>query len=144
MLTITACEKQKAVVYVDEAWNRDYAKSVCEMRQKNTGVACIDSPEQIATGLKLRFSSAVRQATACKNVTVNYGFVIKNLDEFKSGWSLSFNVGIDDGATDYSNSEWQIIDNKTQKKYGEGSLKDAVEAATRICVLATESGGVIP
>jgi hypothetical protein len=64
-------------------------------------------------------------------VTISYTPLGKeNMNDFENGWSLSFNVGIGGGAVDYSNSEWQVIDNKTQKRYGEGPLKDAVEAAT--------------
>jgi hypothetical protein len=50
---------------------------------------------------------------------------------------------IDEGDIDYSNSEWQIIDNKTQKRLSQGPLKDAVEAATRIWIVATGQGGSV-
>lgn len=62
---------------------------------------------------------------------------------YEDGWSLSFHVGIDGGDVDYSNSEWQVIDNKTQKRFGEGPLKDMVEAATRVCTVATGRGGSV-
>ena len=143
-LALAACEKRKTVVFVDTAWNRDYAKNACEIYQRNLNVACIETPEQIATKLKLRFSSSVRQTPACNDVTISYEPLGKNnLKDFEDGWSLSFNVGIDGGAVDYSNSEWQVIDNKTRKSFGEGPLKDAVEAATRICVVATGNGGSV-
>jgi hypothetical protein len=45
------------------------------------------------------------------------------------------------GAIDYSNSELQIADINTKKRFREGLLKDAVEATTRICTVATGRGG---
>jgi hypothetical protein len=54
-----------------------------------------------------------------------------------------FDIEIDKGDIDYANSEWNIIDNKTKKRFGEGSLKDAVESANRICIVATGRGGTV-
>jgi hypothetical protein len=62
-------------------------------------------------------------------------------DLTNAGARTSLNVVIDEGDIDYSNSGWQIIDNKTLKRFSKGSLKDAVEAATRICIVATGQGG---
>ncbi|MGC2830249.1 MAG: hypothetical protein WB994_11465 [Candidatus Acidiferrum sp.] len=67
----------------------------------------------------------------------------QNLKDYENGWSLSFNVGIEGGDIDYSNSVWQIIDVKTKKRFGEGPMKDAVEAAARICTVATGMGGKV-
>jgi len=98
----------------------------------------------MATELRLRFASAVLQSLACKDVTItNEPLGEKNLKDFENGWSLSFDVGIDGGAIDYSKTTWQIIDNKTKKRFGEGPMKDAVEAATRICIVATGRGGSV-
>jgi hypothetical protein len=109
--------------------------------KKNLGVACIKTPEQIATELRLRFASAVLQSPACRDVTItNEPLGERNLKDYENGWSLSFNAGIDGGDIDYSNSEWQIIDNKTKKRFGEGPMKDAVEAAARICTLQLAVG----
>jgi hypothetical protein len=141
---LSGCQKQKETVFLDSWWNRDYAMNACEIYKKNLGVACINTPEQMATELRLRLASAVLQSPACKDVTItNEPLGEKNLKEYEGGWSLSFNVGIDGGAIDYSNSEWQIIDNKTKKRFSEGPLKDAVEAATRICTVATGRGGSV-
>jgi len=138
------CQKRKETIFLDSAWNRDYAMNACEIYKKNLSVACIKTPEQMATELRLRFASAVLQSSACKDVTVtNEPLGQQNMKRFEVGWSLSFNVGIDGGDIDYSNSEWQIIDNKTQKRFGEGSLKDTVEAAERICTVATGKGGSV-
>jgi hypothetical protein len=118
--------------------------NACEIYKKNYKVACFNNPEQISTELRLRFASAIRQSAACKDVTVSdEPLGQQNMKAFEDGWSLSFNVGIDGGDIDYSNSQWQIIDNKTKKRFGEGPLKDAVEAATRICTVATGQGGSV-
>jgi hypothetical protein len=145
LLPIVLCGcRKKETIFLDSAWNRDYAMNACEIYKKNLSVACIKTPEQMATELRLRFASAVLQSPACKDVTITNELLgERNLKEYENGWSLSFNVGIDGGAIDYSNSEWQIIDNKTKKRFGEGPLKDAVEAATRICIVATGHGGSV-
>ncbi len=120
------------------------AMNACELYKNNYRVACLKTPEQIATELRLRFASALLQSAACKKVTLNYAPLNQGIGkEYEDGWRLSFNIGIDGGEIDYSNSDWQIIDNKTKKRFGEGSLKDAVEAATRICTVATGQGGSV-
>jgi|ERR1700676_5464781 len=141
---LSGCQKRKETIFLDSAWNRDYAMNACEIYKKNLGVACIKTPEQTATELRLRFASAVLQSPACKDVTVtNEPLGEQNMKDYENGWSLSFNVGIDGGDIDYSNSEWQIIDVKTKKRFGEGPMKDAVEAASRICTVATGMGGTV-
>jgi hypothetical protein len=143
-ISLSGCQRQKETVFLDSAWNRDYAKNACEVYRKNLGVACFKTPEQMATELKLRFASAVLQTPACKDVTINNELLSeRNIEAFEHGWSLSFNVGINGGDIDYPNSEWQIIDNKTKKRFGEGPLKDAVEAAARICTVATGNRGSV-
>src|SRR5712692_43924 len=133
--SLSGCQKQKATVFLDSAWNRDYAMNACEIYKRNYKAACFKTPEQISTELRLRFASAIRQSAACKDVTVSdEPLGQQNMKAFENGWSLSFNVGIDGGDIDYSNSQWQIIDNKTKKRFGEGPMKDAVEAATRVCI----------
>jgi|SRR5579883_1276100 len=141
-LFICGCRTQKTIIFLDSAWNRDYAKNACDIYKKNTGIACLSTPEGIATQQKLMFASAFRQTPACKDVTLSYVAISEqNLKEYENGWSLSFDTGIDGGNVDESNSQWQIIDNKNAKQYSEGSLRDAVEAATRICIVATGKGG---
>jgi hypothetical protein len=141
---LCGCQKQKETIFLDSWWNRDYAMNACELYKKNLGVACINTPEQMATELRLRFASAVLQSPACKDVTItNEPMGASNTNEYQSGWNLSFNVGIDGGAIDYSNSVWQIVDIKTHKRFSEGPLKDAVEAATRVCTVATGRGGSV-
>ncbi len=141
---LCACQQRREMIFVDTAWNRDYAMNACEIYKKNLGAACIKTPEQMATELRLRFASAVLQSPACKEVTItNEPLSERNLKEYEGGWSLSFNVGIEGGDIDYSNSEWQIIHVKTKKRFGEGPMKDAVEAATRICTVATGQGGSV-
>jgi hypothetical protein len=141
---LCGCQKQKETIFLDSWWNRDYAMNACESYKRNFGVACINTPEQMATELRLRFASAVLQSPTCKDVTITYEPMGGgNTNEYQSGWSLSFNVGIDGGAIDYSNSMWQIVDIKTKKRFSEGPLKDAVEAATRICTVATGRGGSV-
>jgi hypothetical protein len=141
---LCACQHQKETIFLDSAWNRDYALNACEIYKKNLSVACIKTPEQMATELRLRLASAVSQSPACKGVTVtNKPLAERDLKDYENGWSLSFNVGIDGGDIDYSNSEWQIIDNKTVKRFAEGQFKDPVEAATRICTVATGRGGSV-
>jgi hypothetical protein len=141
---VCGCQKHKETVFLDSAWNRDYAMNACEIYKRNLSVACINTPDQMATELRLRFASAVLQSLACKDVTItNEPLGEKNLKDFENGWSLSFDVGIDGGAIDYSKTTWQIIDNKTKKRFGEGPMKDAVEAATRICIVATGRGGSV-
>ena len=141
---LSACQKRKETIFLDSAWSRDYAMNACEIYKKNYNIACFKTPEQMATELRLRFASAVLQSPACKDVTItNEPLGERNLKDYEGGWSLSFNVGIDGGDIDYSNSEWQIIDNKTKKRFSEGPLKDAVEAATRICTVATGRGGSV-
>jgi hypothetical protein len=138
------CQKQKTTIFMDTAWNRDYAKNACEAYRKNHSIGCIKTPEQIATESSLRFSSSVLQSSACKDVTISYALLGEgNLKEYERGWSLSFNIGIDDGDIDYSGSDWQIIDNKTNKRFSEGSLKDPVGAATGICIVAAGQGGSV-
>src|SRR5260370_42055436 len=109
-------QKRKESVFHDSARSRDYAMHACEIYKKNLSVACIKTPEQMASELRLRFASAVLQRPACRDVTVtNEPLGERNLKDYEDGWSLSFNVGIDGGDIDYSNSEWQVIHHKTKK-----------------------------
>src|SRR5260370_41398061 len=92
----------------------------------------------MATELRLRFASAVLQSPACRDVTVtNEPLGERNLKDYEDGWSLSFNVGIDGGDIDYSNSDWQVIDNQTKKPFREGPIKNGVEAPKPYCIVAT-------
>jgi hypothetical protein len=141
---LCACQKHKETIFLDSAWNRDYARNLCELNKKNLDVTCVKTPEQMAAEVQLRFASAVLQSAACKDVIVtNERIGERNLKTFENGWSLSFNVGIDGGNIDYSRTEWQIIDIKTNKRFGEGSMKDALEAASRVCIVATGGGGSV-
>jgi hypothetical protein len=145
-LLVTAlcgCQKQKETIFIDSWWSRDYAMNACNSYKQSAGVACINTPEEMAAELRSRFSSAVLQSPACKDVTINYDTFGGDKPNAHGGWSLSFNVAIGGGAIDYSNSAWQIIDIKTNKRFSEGPLKDAVEAATRVCNVATGRGGSV-
>src|SRR5467141_3043087 len=91
---LSGWQKRKETVFLDSWWNRDYAMNACEIYKRNLGVACINTPEQMATELRLRFASAVLQSPACKDVTITYAPMGGgNTNEYQSGWSLSFNVG---------------------------------------------------
>src|ERR1700737_1750774 len=97
-----ACQTRKETIFLDSAWNRDYAMNACEIYKKNLGVACIKTPKQMATELRLRFASAILQSPACKDVTTTNELLgERNLKDYGGGWSLSFNVGIDGGDIDY-------------------------------------------
>jgi hypothetical protein len=144
LVGLSGCQKQKTKIFLDTWWNRDYAMNACEIYKKRTIVACFKTPDQIATELRLRFASAVLQSPACRDVTISSEPLgERNLKDYERGWSLSFNIAIDAGDIDYSNSQWQIIDNKTKKRFSEGPLNDVVEAATRVCVVATGRGGSV-
>jgi hypothetical protein len=142
-ISFCGCQKQKQTIFIDSWWNRDYAKNACELYKTNFGVACINTPEEMASELRIRFASALLQSPACKDVKITYTMSADNTSNVQKGWNLSFNVRIDSGSIDYSNSVWQIIDNKTDKRFSEGSLGDAVEAATRICTVVTGRGGSV-
>jgi hypothetical protein len=142
LIVFCGCQKKVTVIHIDNGWDRDYAANACEgYREAHYGVGCIDPPEQMAADLRSRFASAVLQSRACKDVVVSSTPVTEK--DLESGWSLSFNVAIDGGEIDYPNSEWQIIDNQTHSRFSEGSLRDAVESATRICIVATGRGGSV-
>ena len=142
--SLSGCQTRKNTIFLEQAWNRDYAKNACEIYKRNYNAACIKTPEQMATELKLRFASAVLQSPACKHVTISYTPVGEEEDikDYLGGWSLTFNVGIDIRDIDYSNSVWQMLDNKTKKRF-EGPLKDAAEAATQICIATTGLGSSV-
>jgi len=141
--TLSGCQARKNTIFLEQAWNRDYAKNACETYKRNSTVACIKTPKQMATELKQRFASAVLQSPACKQVRISYEPVgEENLKDYLDGWSLAFNVGIDSRDIDYSNSAWRMLDNKTKKRF-EGPLKDAAEVATQICIAATGRGGSV-
>jgi hypothetical protein len=145
-LLVTAlcgCQKQKETIFIDSWWNRDYAMNACYSYKQNAGVACINTPEQMAAELRSRFASAVLQTPTCKDVTISYDTFGGYKPNPQGGWSLSFNVAIDGGEIDYSNSDWQIIDIKTNRRFSKGSLKDAVEAARRVCTVVTGRGGSV-
>src|ERR1700737_5120563 len=85
-----ACQTRKETIFLDSAWNRDYAMNACEIYKKNLGVACIKTPEQMATELRLRFASGVLQSPACKDVTITYAPMGGgNTNEYKSVWGRS-------------------------------------------------------
>ena len=89
------------------------------------------------------FASAVLQSPACKHVRISYEPVGEvDMKDYLSGWSLTFDVGIDSRDIDYSNSAWLMLDNKTKKRF-EGPLKNAAEVATQICIAATGRGGLL-
>jgi len=135
--SLSACQRQKTTIFVDHTWNRDYAKTACYIYKSHYGGACVKTPEQIATELKLRLASAFLHNRACKNVTISYELVDEeNMKDYLEGWSLILNAGIDGRDVDYSHSVWSMLDNKTKKRF-DGSLRDSVEAATQICMAAT-------
>jgi hypothetical protein len=138
---LSGCQKQKTTVFLDKAWDRDYAKSACEVSEKNHQAPCFQSPEQIANVLELSFVSAFQQSPACKDVSVHSGMKATNPKEMDAGWALSFNVVLVNGEIDYLGSEWQIIDNRTLKRFSAGTLKDMNEAATRVCIVVNGRGG---
>lgn len=135
--SLAGCQTRKNTIFLEQTWNRDYAKNACQMYKHSYNSACIKTPEQIATELKLRFASAVRQSPACKLVTISSAPVgQEDLKDYLRGWSLTFDVEIEAGDIDYSHSDWSMLDNKTKKRFG-GPLWDSVEAATQICVAAS-------
>lgn len=137
VVSLPGCQRQKTTIFVDQSWNRDYAKLACDTYKRNYGAACSKTPKQIATELRLRLASAVLNSRACKNVALSYEAVgEENKKEYLDGWSLILNVGIDARDIDYSHSAWSMLDNKTHKRF-DGSLRDSVEAATQICLVAT-------
>jgi hypothetical protein len=142
--SLCGCQRQKTTIFVDQAWNRGYAKNACETYKRNSTVVCIKTPEQMAAELKQRFASAVLQSPACKHVGISYEPVgEESMKVYLDGWSLTFNVGIDSRDIDYSNSAWRMLDNKTKKRF-DGPLKDATAVATQICIAATGRGGSVP
>jgi len=139
---LSGCQKQKTTVFLDKAWDRDYAKGACEVSEKNHQAPCFQSPEQIANVLELGFVSAFQQNPACKDVSVHSGMLkTTNPKEMDAGWTLSLNVVLVNGEIDYLGSEWQIIDNGTLKRFSAGTLKDMNEAATRVSIVVNGRGG---
>jgi len=140
--SLCGCQRHKNTIFLEHPWNRDYAKNACEIYKRNYNVACVKTPEQMATELKRRFASAVLQSPACKHVRISYAPVgEEDMKDYLDGWNLTFNVGIDIRDIDYSNSVWQMLDNKTKKRF-QGPLKDAAEAATQICTVTSGRGSV--
>ncbi len=135
--SLSGCQTRKNTIFLEQSWNRDYAKNACQIYKRNYNVACIKTSEQMATELKRRFASAVQQSLACQHVRISYEPVgDEDMKDYLSGWSLTFHVGIDIRDIDYSNSAWQMLDNKTKKRF-EGPLNNAAEAATQICTVTT-------
>jgi hypothetical protein len=146
-----ALARHKPVVLIDGWWNRDYIQNACELTEKNRNMRCIRTPEEMAADERVRFVSAFQASPACKDVSIYTGFddsplklpKDKNEKADKTDWSLSFNVETENGDIDYASSEWQIIDNKTLKRFGEGSLADMNQAASQVCTIITGSGGSV-
>lgn len=135
--SLSACQRQKATIFVDHTWNRYHAKNACDMYKRNYEAACFKTPEQIATELKLRLASAFLHNRACKNVVIRYEFVDEqDMKDYLDGWRLTLNAEIDGRVIDYSHSVWSMFDNKTKKRF-DGPLADSAEAATEICMVAT-------
>lgn len=138
--SLSGCQKQKTTIFVDQTWNRNYAKISCEIYKSNHDAACIKTPEQMATELRLRLASAVLNSRACKNVAISYALVgEENMKDYLGGWSLTLNVGIEGRDIDYAHSVWSMLDNKTKKRF-DGPLSDSGEAATQICLVAARRG----
>lgn len=141
--SLAGCQTRKNTIFLEQTWNRDYAKNACQMYKHSYNSACIKTPEQMATELKLRFESAVRQSPACKLVTISYTPVgQEDMKDYLRGWSLTFDVEIEARDIDYSHSVWSMLDNKTKRRI-EGPFTDAVEATTQICILATRRGSSV-
>jgi hypothetical protein len=136
--SLYGCRTRQTTIFLEQASNRDFAKIACEIYKHDHNIACIKTPKQMATDMTLRLALAVLQNPACKHVTISYTPVgEENMKSYLAGQSLTFNVAIDGGDIDYSNSNWWMLDNKTKKRF-EGPLKNSVEAATQICVAATQ------
>jgi hypothetical protein len=85
---LCGCRK-KETIFLDSAWNRDYAMNACEIYKKNLGITCIKTPEQMATELRLRLASAVLQSPACEDVSItNEPLGEDNLKGYEGGWRL--------------------------------------------------------
>jgi hypothetical protein len=138
MGNLSACQCQKTKIFVDQTWNRDYAKTACDIYKRNYEAACIKTPAQMAAELRLQLASAVLHNRACENVAISYEPVSEqNMKDYLDGFSLTLNVGIDRHDIDYLQSVWSMLDNTTKKRF-DGPFRDSVEAATQICNIATK------
>lgn len=54
----SGCQRHKQIVFLDTAWNRDYAMNACESYKKNRGVTCLKTPDQIAAFIVITEGSA--------------------------------------------------------------------------------------
>jgi hypothetical protein len=134
--TLTGCQTRKMTIFLDQSWNRDNAKNACETYKRTSNNSCVRIPQQMADDLKREFASAFLQSRACKGVNISYDPIgDEAMKDYLSGWSLTFDIGIASRDIDYTHSAWQMLDNKTKRRF-EGPLKDVDEAATQICMLA--------
>jgi len=135
--TLTGCRTHKMTIFLDQSWNRDNARNACEVYKRTSNNSCVRIPRQMADDLRREFASAFHQSRACKGVDISYDPVgDEAMKDYLSGWSLTFDIGIAGRDIDYTQSAWQMLDHKTKRRF-EGPLKDADEAATQICMLAS-------
>ncbi|MGB7437286.1 MAG: hypothetical protein WBR26_07285 [Candidatus Acidiferrum sp.] len=133
---LTGCQTRKMTIFLDQSWNRENVKNACEVYTRTSNNACVRIPRQMADDLRGKFASAFLQSRACKGINISYDPVgDEAMKDYLSGWSLTFDIGIDSRDIDYTHSVWQMLDNKTKRRF-EGPLRDVDEAAMQICRLA--------
>jgi hypothetical protein len=133
---LSGCKTRKTTIFFDHSWNHDNVKLACEIYKRTSNNSCVGTPKQMADDLSREFASAFLQTQACKAINISYDPVNdETKKEYLRGWSLTFDIEIDSRDIDYAHSVWQMLDNKTKRRF-EGSLKDVNQAATQICMLA--------
>jgi hypothetical protein len=134
--SLCGCRTHQTTIFVEQTLNRDYAKIACDIYKRNHNITCLRTPDQMTTDLQARLTLAVLQNPACKHVTISYTPVSEEkMKDYLAGWSLTFDVGIDDRDIDYSNSAWHMLDHKTKKRF-DGPLRNSADDSTQICLAA--------
>ena len=140
------CNKpQSRKIYIDGWWDLEYARNLCKARAVATGIGCVPDGPTLARQLEIQFTSAFQTNSACNGVSLlnDYHDPQKDGAKTKLGtaeWALSFNISVENGELIPKDSVWQIIDHNL-KRFAEGDMGDATQAATKVCTMVKNQGG---
>jgi hypothetical protein len=154
MLVLTGCKSthREQVIAIDGWWDDDYATNACWAAKANHDLgttACMREPKEMVHELEKDFTSGFQENPACRNVKLfhwqNHKGETTDAKYLAANWSIQFTISVQNGELSEADSQWQIIDmpqnNIHRARYADGDMKNAYEAAGRVCRMVKGEGG---
>lgn len=147
LVALAGCKTHhQQIIVVDGWWTYDYARNTCSRIAQVT--PCIQDSEQMAFQLEKDFASRFQENPSCSNLQLFRGFRDPKTTDAKTSeillnadWTIQFNIAVQDGVPNRTDSTWQISSSKGSFRYADGGLKNFYEAAGQVCRMVKGEGG---